>query len=72
MVRIETFIGNSDSLVVVDVHFKVPLDLPIGNIRALDAMRAEIRAALGEPHVWLTVNFTGRDVEPLPRTAEAT
>ena len=30
------------------------------------------RAALGEPHVWLTVNFAGCDVEPLARAAEAT
>ena len=68
----QSFVARSGRIALVEVHFKVPLDLPIGNIRALDAVRSEIRAALKEPHVWLTVNFAGCDVEPLARAAEAT
>jgi predicted Co/Zn/Cd cation transporter (cation efflux family) len=60
-----SFVARTGRIALVEVHFKVPLDLPIGNIRALDAVRGEIRAALDEPHVWLTVNFAGCDVEPL-------
>jgi len=57
-----SFVARTGRIALVEVHFKVPLDLPIGNIRALDAVRTEIRAALHEPHVWLTVNFAGCDV----------
>jgi predicted Co/Zn/Cd cation transporter (cation efflux family) len=64
-----SFVARTGRIALVEVHFKVPLDLPIGTIRALDAVRAEIRSALHEPHVWLTVNFTGCDVEPLSPVA---
>jgi predicted Co/Zn/Cd cation transporter (cation efflux family) len=67
-----SFVARTGRIALVEVHFKVPLDLPIGNIRTLDAVRGEIRVALGEPHVWLTVNFAGCDVEPLAPAAGAT
>lgn len=60
-----SFVARSGRIALVEVRFKVPLDLPIGTIRTLDAVRGEIRAALAEPHVWLTVDFAGCDVEPL-------
>jgi predicted Co/Zn/Cd cation transporter (cation efflux family) len=62
-----SFVARTGRIALVEVHFKVPLDLPIGSIRMLDSVRSEIRAALGEPHVWLTVNFAGCDIEPLAR-----
>jgi predicted Co/Zn/Cd cation transporter (cation efflux family) len=67
-----SFVARTGRIALVEVHFKVPLDLPLGNIRTLDAVRSEIRAALGEPHVWLTVNFAGCDVEPLSPATQMT
>lgn len=64
-----SFVARTGRIALVEVHFKVPLDLPIGNIRALDAVRSEIRSSLHEPHVWLTVNFAGCDVEPMSPVA---
>ena len=58
-----SFVARTGRIALVEVHFRVPVDLPIGNIRVLDAVRGEIRAALREPHVWLTVNFAGCDAE---------
>ena len=64
-----SYVARTGRIALVEVHFKVPLDLPIGNIRTLDAVRGEIRSALREPHAWLTVNFAGCDVEPLAAAA---
>ncbi|HKE48606.1 MAG TPA: cation transporter [Rhodanobacteraceae bacterium] len=61
-----SFVAKTGRMALVEVHFKVPLDLPIGNIRTLDAIRREIRSELKEPHVWLTVNFAGCEVEAGP------
>jgi predicted Co/Zn/Cd cation transporter (cation efflux family) len=66
-----SFVARTGRIALVEVHFRVPLDLPIGTIRELDAVRSEIRAALHEPHVWLTVNFAGCDVEPLSPAASS-
>ncbi|HEX5122530.1 MAG TPA: cation transporter [Rhodanobacteraceae bacterium] len=62
-------VARTGRIALVEVHFRVPLDLPIGSIRELDAVRSEIRASLHEPHVWLTVNFAGCDVEPMSPAA---
>jgi len=66
-----SFVARTGRIALVEVHFRVPVDLPIGNIRVLDAVRGEIRAALREPHVWLTVNFAGCDAENPVGPAEA-
>ncbi len=63
-----SFVARSGRIALVEVHFKVPLDLPIGNIRTLDAIRREVRASIHEPHVWLSVSFAG-EVEPLTQPA---
>lgn len=65
-----SFVARTGRIALVEVHFRVPLDLPIGSIRELDAVRSEIRSALKEPHVWLTVDFAGCEVEPLSRVGE--
>lgn len=61
-----SFVARSGRIALVEVHFRVPPDLPIGSIRTLDAIRSEVLAALNEPHVWLTVNFSGRDTSVHP------
>jgi len=66
-----SFVARTGRIALVEVHFRVPLDLPIGTIRELDAVRSEIRAALHEPHVWLTVDFAGCEVEPLSPAASS-
>jgi predicted Co/Zn/Cd cation transporter (cation efflux family) len=66
-----SFVARSGRIALVEVHFKVPLDLPIGNIRTLDAVRREIRAALKEPHIWLSVNFAGCETGSDPEPAHA-
>jgi predicted Co/Zn/Cd cation transporter (cation efflux family) len=65
-----SFVARSGRIALVEVHFRVPPDLPIGSIRTLDAIRSEIHTALDEPHVWLTVNFSGRDTSVHPTLQE--
>ena len=60
-----SFVAKTGRMVLVEVHFRVPLDLPIGTIRTLDAIRSDVRSALKEPHVWLSINFAGRDIVPV-------
>jgi predicted Co/Zn/Cd cation transporter (cation efflux family) len=59
-----SFVAKTGRIAMVEVHFKVPAEMPIGSIGKLDAIRTEIAAELDEPHVWLTVNFSGRDLFP--------
>jgi predicted Co/Zn/Cd cation transporter (cation efflux family) len=66
-----SFVARTGRIALVEVHFRVPEDLPIGNIRTLDAIRSEVRAALHEPHLWLTINFSGSHAGPMPQTASA-
>jgi predicted Co/Zn/Cd cation transporter (cation efflux family) len=66
-----SFVARTGRIALVEVHFRVPLDLPLGNIRTLDAIRRDARSALHEPHLWLTINFAGSDAEPLSWPIEA-
>jgi len=48
---------------LVEISFVVPPDWPVGTIARLDAIRAEISAAIGGegPDRWMTITFTGQD-----------
>ena len=67
-----SFVARTGRIALVEVHFRVPEDLPIGNIRTLDAIRSEVRAGLHEPHLWLTINFAGTHAGPMARVSGAT
>jgi len=64
-----SFVARTGRIALVEVHFRVPEELPIGNIRVLDAIRSEVRDALHEPHMWLTINFSGAHAGPTPQAA---
>jgi predicted Co/Zn/Cd cation transporter (cation efflux family) len=64
-----SFVARTGRIALVEVHFRVPEDLPIGNIRTLDAIRSEVRAGLHEPHLWLTINFAGAHAGPMSQIA---
>jgi len=67
-----SFVARTGRIALVEVHFRVPEDLPIGNIRTLDAIRSEVLAGLHEPHLWLTINFAGTHAGPMARISGAT
>jgi predicted Co/Zn/Cd cation transporter (cation efflux family) len=64
-----SFVARTGRIALVEVHFRVPEELPIGNIRTLDAIRSEVRSALHEPHLWLTINFAGAHAGPMSQIA---
>ena len=66
-----SFVARTGRIALVEVHFRVPEDLPIGNIRTLDAIRSEVRAALYERHLWLTINFAGTHAGPTASTRQS-
>lgn len=56
-----TYVAKAGRSRLVEVHFILPPEFPIGSVAALDAIREEVGAAIGGEgrDRWLTIAFTG-------------